>query len=209
MNRRSKYDLLLCHLHNPHIHGKTDDSDKQIDSHYLIYDRYDGKTGISFDCLNHFEEYDTDNDSEYGSESESESESNDNYSGNSRNVITKINDSIENLRNYYYELLHNNNSCTIHPIIRNYKNIISKIDYIKPEIGEYIILPTQEAVAILKTFWLRIIQKKWKSIFKERQKIIKYRITHNFLFIKEITGKWPDYNYLPGLKGMLHNLSNK
>jgi hypothetical protein len=95
----------------------------------------------------------------------------------------------------------------IHPSIRNYYNIISKENYIKPEIAEYIILPTREAIAILKTFWLRIIQKKWKKIFQERKNIIKQRCNFSNLSIREIQGKWPDSCMnLPGLKGMLSAL---
>ena len=94
-----------------------------------------------------------------------------------------------------------------HPFIRNYRNIISQENYIRPEIGEYIILPTQEAVAILKTFWLRIIQRSWKNVFKKRQNIIKQRSRPCSLFIREISGTWEsDLVKLPGLRGMLNKL---
>ena len=78
-----------------------------------------------------------------------------------------------------------------HPTIRNYHNIISKPNYIKQEIGEYIILPTQEAIAILKTFWIRIIQKKWKKVFQERKNIIRKRCYLSNLSFREIRGRWP------------------
>ena len=94
-----------------------------------------------------------------------------------------------------------------HPVIRNYHNIISNKNYIKPEIGEYIILPTQESVAILKTFWLRIIQKKWKKVFQERKNVISQRCNFSNLSIREILGKWPESCFnLPGLRGMLSDL---
>jgi hypothetical protein len=94
-----------------------------------------------------------------------------------------------------------------HPIIRNYRSIISRKNYIKPEIGEYIILPTQEAVAILKTFWLRIVQRKWKKVFLEQQDIIKMRSYPSSLYYREIYGKWPEScAYFPQLKGMLNNI---
>jgi hypothetical protein len=46
--------------------------------------------------------------------------------------------------------------------IRNFAKIICNKNYIKPEIAECIILPTGETIAILKTFWIRIIQKVYK-----------------------------------------------
>jgi hypothetical protein len=94
-----------------------------------------------------------------------------------------------------------------HPTIRNYRNIINNSNYIKPEIGEYIVLPTQEAVAILKTFWLRILQRKWKNVFKERLNIMKMRSNPICVYARQITGKWPPYcSHLPGLTGMLNPL---
>jgi hypothetical protein len=95
-----------------------------------------------------------------------------------------------------------------HPTIRNYINIINRQNYIKPEIGQCILLPTQEEIAILKTFWLRIIQRKWKKIYKERQQIIIQRTHPNALYFRRVYGKWPsNCNYLPGLKGMIADLS--
>jgi hypothetical protein len=125
MQSHSKYSLLLCELHHPQLHGKTNDSEPNIEYHYLVnevfnvVDMFDGFT------LNHC---------------------------------------IKHLKNHYKLL--KLNVMDIHPGIRNYNSIISNINYIKPEIAEYIILPTQEAIAILKTFWLRIIQKKWKKVFQ-------------------------------------------
>jgi hypothetical protein len=58
-----------------------------------------------------------------------------------------------------------------------------------------------------KTYWLRIIQRTWKKIIKERKKIIKERCKMSSLETREITGKWPNgLNYLPGLYGCLKKL---
>jgi hypothetical protein len=94
-----------------------------------------------------------------------------------------------------------------HPTIRNYYNIVSNTNYIQPEIGEYIILPTLEAVAILKTFWIRIIQKKWKKVFEQQQQIINERCKLQSLIYRQTTGYWPSHcKTFPTLKGMLHKL---
>jgi hypothetical protein len=188
-SNNKKYYLMLCELHYPGRHGKTEDSDPSIETHYLVYNR------ISYSHLDEYEEYDTDYDSD---------DSEDEYN----NVFIKLNSEIKRLRE------HNSNSLNTlyskkHPTIRNYHNIIKKPNYIKAEIGEYIILPTQEAIAILKTFWLRIIQKKWKKVFQERKNIIKQRCNLLNLLTRELSINLINlYKNLPGLKGMLRELKN-
>ena len=191
-----KHYLMLCELHYPGRHGKSENSDPNIETHYLVYDRFDPITGISYSHLNEYEEYDTDD------EYDSDSDIIDN--------LVRINDEIAFLKQYYSNPAHTNpRYFGKHPTIRNYHNIVLKSNYIKPEIGEYIILPTQESVAILKTFWLRIIQKKWKKVFQERKNVIKQRCNLSNLSIKEIRGRWPQSCFnLPGLKGMLSDIKN-
>ena len=190
-----KWFLMLCELHYPGIHGKTIDSNPNIENHYLVYDRFEGKTGISFQELDEYTEYNTDDDS---SDDEDEEFNN----------IIKLDNSLEHLRNYYSN--NYNVDPTIfgqHPTIRNYHNIISRPDYIKAEIGEYIILPTLESVAILKTFWLRIIQKTWKKVFRQRKIVIQNRLNPAAIYLREVTGVWPENcRGLPSLKGILSNL---
>ena len=70
-----------------------------------------------------------------------------------------INENTDYLNNKYLNL-HNKT----HDIFKNYKNIITRKNYIKPEITECIYLNTGHCVAILKTHWIRLIQKKWKNI---------------------------------------------
>lgn len=190
--------LMLCELHYPAIHGKDGHSDPNIETHFIVYDRFDPITGVSFQSLGDYENYETDN----------EHISDDENHDNNQNSIIKINNTIGFLKQYYsnpkkFNPQHVGN----HPTIRNYHNIISRPNYIKPEIGEYIILPTQEAIAILKTVWIRIIQRKWKNVFAERQNVINQRkYLYNLRFI-EYNGKWPQIcSILPGLKGMLKEL---
>jgi len=190
-----KHYLMLCELHYPGRHGKNEYNDKNIETHYLVYDKYDPISGVSYSMLDVYDEYDTDY--EYDTDSDMDNER-----------LVRISDEINFLKEYYSNPAHTNpRYFGIHPTIRNYQNIVSNPNYIKPEIGEYIILPTQEAVAILKTFWLRIIQKKWKKVFKERKNIIRKRCYLSNLSIREIKGRWPSSCYnLPGLKGMLSDL---
>lgn len=114
---------------------------------------------------------------------------------------------IEYVGRYLYDNFINRNSSIRHPIYRNYRNIIARENYIKPEIAQCVYLETNECVAILKTFWIRIIQRKWKNIIKIRKEILIKRFNPLSLRYKEIYGRWPEYciNY-PGLYGMLYNL---
>ena len=167
-----KFNLILCEIHCPFIHGKTDSSDPNIETHYLVFDKYNPYTYLSYSVDNFDSIYYT----------------------------IDMNTDIEFLSNKY-----NAEYLEIeHPTIRNYTNIIYRQNYIKAEIAQCIMLPTHEEIAILKTFWLRIIQRKWKKIVAERQQIILRRIYPDALHFRRVYGKWPECcNYLPGLKGML------
>ena len=89
----------------------------------------------------------------------------------------------------------------IHPIIRNYHNIIENPYYIRPEIAECVYLLDNECVAILKTFWIRIIQRTWRRVLKERQQIIREKSSLKYLLNREFS--YPKRVYWPSLKGML------
>jgi hypothetical protein len=57
---------------------------------------------------------------------------------------------------------------------------------------------------ILKTFWLRIVQRMWKRIFRERQEIWRKRMSLGSLRHRELRGRYPSHiNSLPGLLGMM------
>ena len=113
-----------------------------------------------------------------------------------------INDITHDMNNKYHCL-----DNQTHDIFRNYRQIITRENYIKLEIVEGVYLNTGHCIAILKTFWLRIMQRKWKNIMKERENIIKKRRHQTSLRHREITGKWPnDCLEFPQLKGMLSQL---
>jgi len=198
-NKNNKHYLMLCELHNPAIHGKTESSDSQIETHYLVYDIFDPITKQSCSYLD---------DEESDNNTDEERDSDDGFEEHPQ--FDKLNDIITFLRDQYLSLSNNfvGNLIFAHPTIRNYKNIISKPNYIKPEIGQYILLPTQEAVAILKTFWLRIIQRKWKKVFTQRQQVIRNRLCISALYFRETTGQWPkECVWLPELRGMLSDIA--
>jgi len=85
----------------------------------------------------------------------------------------------ENLKNRYS---HDSN----HPVIRNYSEILIKKEYISLEIVECIELEGGEHVAIYKTFWLRIIQRKWKRYCESKKKRMAALLQPYGLFMREI-----------------------
>ena len=91
-----------------------------------------------------------------------------------------------------------------HKFIKNYQNMVTSPNYIKPEIGQVINLESGHSVCIIKTMWLKVIQRTWKKVYKTRTQIIKRRCCFQSLKCREITGYWPDScRYLPSLQGML------
>lgn len=78
------------------------------------------------------------------------------------------------------------------------------------KITECIYLENGVCIAIDKTFWLRIIQKKWKKICKERKLCLQKRMLPNSLFYRQIHGKWNnDCSNYPSIKGMLYDLRTR
>jgi hypothetical protein len=192
-NLNNKFDLVLCELFNRHIHGLASSQIQEVDGHYLIINKFDGQTRRLLDDHDgtmDIDSYYTDNDS-------------DNDNDTNETVLSSISDFSAFYNEYY-----NETNLEPHIIIRNYENIISRPDYIKPEIAQCIILQTQHSVAILKTIWIKLIQRKWKKIYAERQSIIRRRMSPSSLSTRELTGKWPtNCRHLPSIYGMLSNLS--
>lgn len=62
-----------------------------------------------------------------------------------------------------------------HPDIRNFERILLHPRYSELQIVEVYDGPGEETLCVLKTFWIRILQRKWKRIFAERQRLIAYR----------------------------------
>lgn len=77
-----------------------------------------------------------------------------------------ISDFICTIRDQY---IINNYSQHLHPVVRNYNDILIKKNYLSLEIIECVELKGGEQVAIYKTFWLRIFQRKWKRHFDSKK----------------------------------------
>ena len=94
-----------------------------------------------------------------------------------------ISDFISTIRDQY---ITNNYSQHLHPVIRNYNEILIKKHYISLEIIECVELEGGEQVAIYKTFWLRAFQRKWKRYCDSKKKRLAALLQPYGLFMREI-----------------------
>jgi hypothetical protein len=165
----NKNVLLIPELYNKYIHGKTNDSDPKIDSHFIVLESFQLKS---------------------------------NNNNNIINLFKHINEMCNFYKVYYKRNFYNLSFG--HKLIRNYNNIIKKSSYLNVEIGQIYYLKGDECVCIIKTFWIKIIQRAWKKIYANRKRLYQLRNRPDSLFYRQVTGKWPDYcNFIPSVKGML------
>lgn len=111
---------------------------------------------------------------------------------------------MDDIEEHYYQYLRSREPVLQHPVVRNYRSIIMNEKFMRPEIAQCITLSGGECVAILKTIWLRLIQRTWKKIYKERQRILLLRCRPESLKYIQIYGKWSqECCFMPSLKGMM------
>lgn len=191
------FNLVLCEIHNVRMHGFDGESDPTVQGHYLVSGRYYYDSHYEKREQIRLERENTVSDTETDAESDLEDDLDD-------DELPGIYNSLTNFRYNYRRNVLNNRHFHVHPFIRNYKNIIQQSTYIQPEIAQCIYLSGDECVAILKTFWIRIIQKSWKKVFKMRKEILRKRMLPQNLRERELRGKWPaSCSYYPGIHGML------
>jgi trehalose/maltose hydrolase-like predicted phosphorylase len=133
-----------------------------------------------------------DSDSDYDSDTDSDSDS------------SEVDETIEGVQDLYndeYEAMTIN---IPHKMIRNYSNIVRHENYIQPQIALCIELPTGENITIIKTIWIKLIQRAWKRVYKRRQSVINGRTMIESLNCRRLTGNWPEmYREMPGIKCLL------
>ena len=62
-------------------------------------------------------------------------------------------------------------------------------------------------IVIVKTYWLRLIQRNWKRVFKERKYRLNQRMKMKNLLYRETHGTYPyPLAYIPNIYGMLHGI---
>jgi hypothetical protein len=180
-NAFKKNNIVLCSLFNKEIHGPSDNPLNSILSkHYLNIYKFNFNSLIRDEIGEEpiiCEDFNYINDI---------SKSNNRYF----KVMKR------NYPEYYHEI-------TKHPSIRNYKSIVEKKNFLQLEIAECILLEDY-LICIIKTFWIKLIQRSWKKVFQIRKRILTLRQCYFSLSYREKYGKWPkEYLYLPGLNGLL------
>lgn len=195
-NKRRKNKIILCELYNEKIHGECQYNGETINTHYFVIQKIKNifKNDDEY-------RYSDDTDSQTSDDSmDSNDIENSNYSLKVKELIL--------LHMNKYLLLRSNPYLMAHPTITNYKKIVTRKNYIKPEIAECY-QKKGILVAVLKTFWLKLIQRKWKKICRERQGILQNRKSISNILYRELHGKWNiSCSYLPSIRGMLHDLKN-
>jgi len=191
----NKLNLVVCDIYNKFIHGYDENSYDTVKGHYLcMYVSRKWNISDNTDIDEEYEdEYDDENDNEY----DDENDNND----NNNNYDNQMNDMVELYSAYYLNYVRNPDRR--HDFIRNYREIISKTNYIQPHLAKVMNLPSGEYVAIIKTMWLKIIQRAWKRLLKKRKYIISKRKTPQAIWFREIHGKWPQHcEHYPLVNGM-------
>lgn len=85
-------------------------------------------------------------------------------------------------------------------VIEENKNAPTEIMYLSFQGDE----PFHLFTVIKKTFWLKLIQRKWKKIFQIRRQTLQNRMQLSSIYHREIFGVWPVHiRTMPGLHGLL------
>jgi len=102
------------------------------------------------------------------------------------------------------DILRKKNGCD-NGSIQNFFNIMEKMS--RPQIGETIMLPGDEMVVVLKTIWIRLIQRAWKKVYAQRLNMLQERRRPQSIAERERSGIWPiTCNVMPDIRGMLNGL---
>jgi hypothetical protein len=193
----SKNKIVLCEIHHYTIHGRPEKINKEVVGHWIVIDHFDNV--FPRDITGPLGGYDSDG--SYWSEDWFEDD-------------IPLNDALDMHQAKYISYINSHRfERKKHPTIRNYLQIVSNPNYIQPQIAEIVQLNNGNddifyySVAIIKTHWLRLVQRNWKRVFKERKRIISLRSNPRALYYREVHGKWPNNCiHYPYLNGMLSNL---
>ena len=100
---------------------------------------------------------------------------------------TNISDMIHMLREAYTMYV---NNYPLHPTMTYFHEAMDRIENVQYDIGYMIELPGLEQVAILKTCWIRIFQRKWRNYLRKKKELIQRRKDPRLLFKRQLYGRW-------------------
>lgn len=78
-----------------------------------------------------------------------------------------------------------------HKNIKNYWEVYKKYST-QLQLVDSTTLPSGENVSVIKTFWLKVFQRKWKKIVAERKRIVELRKRMSSLKYRQLHGRWPE-----------------
>lgn len=73
----------------------------------------------------------------------------------------------------------------------DFEKIVTNPKYYNVNVLDEQMLETGEMICVIKTHNIALIQRKWKKIYKERQRVINMRKNPKSLRYRAATGKWP------------------
>jgi hypothetical protein len=166
-NCLNKNVLLIPEIYNRYFHGKTVDSDPNIEGQFLVLQSF---------YLN--------------------------PSSRMSDFFKYVNNLCKFYKKYYEKNYYD--SSLSHKLLRNYNDIIKNPNYLNLQIGKIYYLKGDECVCVIKTVWLKVIQRSWKRVYKMRKLIRRMRCRPDSIMYRQISGKWPDNcNFMPSIRGML------
>jgi hypothetical protein len=166
-NCLNKNVLLIPEIYNRYFHGKTIDSDPNIEGQFLVLQSF---------YLN--------------------------PSSRMSDFFKYVNNLCKFYKKYYEKNYYD--SSLSHKLLRNYNDIIKNPNYLNLQIGKIYYLKGDECVCVIKTVWLKVIQRTWKRVYKMRKLIMRMRCRPDSIMYRQISGKWPDNcNFMPSIRGML------
>lgn len=81
---------------------------------------------------------------------------------------------------------------------------IVRVENAKVHIMKLCILEDGTYSVLLKTHWLRLIQRHWKKVYAERKRVVRGRRNLANLRHREVCGRWPNgLNRVPSLHGLM------
>ena len=151
------FRIVVCELFHPLIFGKDENSDKNIDGHFLVINSYTRNYSYTIDD-------NEEDDEEDDEEEEEEEEDYPEYEG--EGIPLYDNNIFEIVEKDISQLKSRNHPMFNHPSVRNYNKIVKQC--LRFEIAHCITLSGGECVAILKTFWIKVIIRTYKKAYKKK-----------------------------------------
>jgi hypothetical protein len=162
------FKIALCELFHPFIFGKDENSDKNIDGHFLVINSYTRNYFIN----NNEEEEEEEDDDDDGDDDDGDDDEYEEYEETiplyNSNIFEIVEKDITYLKTpgTRKTLPNINHPLINHPLVRNYRHIVEH--GLRFEIAHCIVLSGGEYIAILKTFWIKIIIRAFKNAFKRK-----------------------------------------